>query len=73
VALQNEDEDEDAVVITALNVIPFCCHADLVAMPRAALLGVAHTLNAKLPAALRIDVSPPCSDTAIRHAIERLV
>ncbi|EMD32374.1 hypothetical protein CERSUDRAFT_99465 [Gelatoporia subvermispora B] len=73
IALQNEDLDEDAVVITALRSVPFCCHADLATMPRAALLGVAHTLNAALPAALRIDAGPARSDATIRRAIERLV
>ncbi|KAH9942672.1 hypothetical protein B0H21DRAFT_750585, partial [Amylocystis lapponica] len=73
VALQNEDADEDAIVITALNVIPFCCHADLLSMPRAHLLAVANTLNAKLPHALQIDVGPTRSDVFIRNSIELLV
>lgn len=73
VALQNEDPNEDAVVITTLNVIPFCCHADLVMMPRRHLLAVANTLNAKLPAAMQIDVSPLRSDAFIRNSIEILV
>ncbi len=73
IALQNEDPLEDAIVITALSVAPFCCHADLITMSRIQLLTVAAILNAKLPRALQIDVSPTCSDVAIRYAIEVLV
>ncbi|KAI1792256.1 hypothetical protein LXA43DRAFT_944356, partial [Ganoderma leucocontextum] len=73
IALQNEDPLEDAIVITALSVAPFCCHADLITMSRFQLLTVAAILNAKLPHALQIDVSPACSDVAIRYAIELLV
>ncbi|KAI0946725.1 hypothetical protein AcW1_010107 [Taiwanofungus camphoratus] len=73
VALQNDDDEEDAVVITALNVVPFCCHADLITMSRTHLLAVANTLNAKLPRALQIDVSPSRSDVFIRNSIEMLV
>ncbi|OBZ78016.1 hypothetical protein A0H81_02874 [Grifola frondosa] len=61
--VQNEDTEEDVIVITALNVVPFCCHADLITMNRAELLVVANTLNAKLPHALQIDVSPSRSDS----------
>ena len=73
IALQNEDPLEDAIVITALSVAPFCCHADLITMSRTQLLTVAAILNAKLPRALQIDVGPGCSDVAIRYAIELLV
>ncbi|KAJ7273378.1 hypothetical protein C8J57DRAFT_988312, partial [Mycena rebaudengoi] len=72
-ALQNDDPAEDAVVITALSMLPFCCHEDLLTMARPALLGVAHTLNAKLPGVLRIPVSPARTDAAIRYAIEFVV
>ncbi|KAI0354079.1 hypothetical protein OH77DRAFT_1367763, partial [Trametes cingulata] len=73
IALQNEDAEEDAVVITALNEVPFCCHADLVTMNRAALLTVASTLNAKLPLVMHIDISAERSDAFIRNSIELLV
>ena len=73
VALQNEDLTEDAVVITALNTIPFCCHADLVTMSRLQLLAVADILNAKLPLAMQIDTGSSRTDTWIRHSIEFLV
>ena len=74
VALQNDDaDDEDAVIITALNVIPFCCHADLLTMSREALVRVAETLNEKLPLSMRIDTSTSRSDAFIRNSIELLV
>ncbi|KZT71197.1 hypothetical protein DAEQUDRAFT_666460, partial [Daedalea quercina L-15889] len=73
VALQNEDREEDAVVITALTVVPFCCHSDLLTMDRAGLLRVAAALNEKLPRALQVDTGPTRPDAAIRGAIERLV
>ncbi|KAI0828519.1 hypothetical protein BC628DRAFT_1306202, partial [Trametes gibbosa] len=73
VALQNEDPDEDAIVITALNSVPFCCHADLVTMNRTELLGVADSLNVKLPHAMQIDTSDSRSDMLIRNSIELLV
>ncbi|KAI8973115.1 hypothetical protein BD414DRAFT_386045, partial [Trametes punicea] len=73
IALQNEDADEDAIVITALNVVPFCCHADLVTMNRSQLLAVANTLNAKLPRAMQIDTSASRSDAFIRNSVELLV
>lgn len=73
IALQNEDRDEDAVVITSLNVIPFCCHADLLTMSRAELVVVADTLNARLPRILSIDVGRSRSAAYIRKSIELLV
>ncbi|KAI0789018.1 hypothetical protein BC629DRAFT_1288304, partial [Irpex lacteus] len=73
VALQNDDTEEDAVVITALDVVPFCCHADLLLMNRAQLVEVANSLNVKLPLAMRIDTSASRSDSFIRNSIELLV
>ncbi|KAH9855474.1 hypothetical protein C2E23DRAFT_690290, partial [Lenzites betulinus] len=73
VALQNEDLDEDVIVITALNAVPFCCHADLVTMNRTELLGVADSLNTKLPLAMQIDTGDSRSDVLIRNSIEVLV
>ena len=73
IALQNEDEDEDAVVITALSSIPFCCHADLLIMSRSELVAAAQVLNTKLPKVMRIDIGETRSDNFIRHSIELLV
>jgi len=72
-ALQNEDLTEDAVVITALSTLPFCCHEDLLTMPRNALVGVAESLNTKLPAVLRISTNRTRTDAAIRNEIEFIV
>lgn len=73
VALQNDDVEEDAVVITALKVVPFCCHADLLLMSRVELVRVADNLNAKLPVAMRIDTSSNRTDHFIRTSIELIV
>ncbi|KAF7338560.1 Glutamine amidotransferase type-2 domain-containing protein [Mycena venus] len=72
-ALQNDDLTEDAVVITALSTLPFCCHEDLLTMPRHALVAVADSLNAKLPGVLQISVSLTRTDAAIRNEIEFIV
>lgn len=72
-ALQNDDVAEDAVVITALTALPFCCHEDLLTMSRTALVGVCQALNAHLPAVLRITLHHTRTDAAIRHEIEFVV
>ena len=75
VALQNIDStlDDDAVIITALEYIPFNTHEDLLAMSREELVNVAQALNAKLPLALAIDISDSRPFSFIRNAIEVLV
>ncbi|KAK0199620.1 hypothetical protein DFS33DRAFT_1244453, partial [Desarmillaria ectypa] len=73
IALQNEDTCEDAIVITTLDAAPFCCHEDLLTMSRSQLVHVATTLNARLPALLRIDVNLNRSDNYIRNSIEIIV
>ncbi|KAF8647434.1 hypothetical protein AX16_006711 [Volvariella volvacea WC 439] len=72
-ALQTEDKMEDAVIITALDAVPFCCHEDLLTMSREQLIRIASEMNAKLPKALEIDVSPIRSSSFIRNSIEVLV
>jgi len=71
VAIQNEDAAEDAVVVTSLDKIPFCCHADLLLMSGEQLLIAASVLNERLPAALQIDTDR--SDSYIRNSIEFIV
>ncbi|PBK64803.1 hypothetical protein ARMSODRAFT_866600, partial [Armillaria solidipes] len=73
IALQNEDACEDAIVITTLDTVPFCCHEDLLTMSRSQLVQVATTLNARLPAVLRINTSLNRSDSFIRNSIEVIV
>ncbi|KZV62247.1 hypothetical protein PENSPDRAFT_557690, partial [Peniophora sp. CONT] len=70
VALLNE-VDEDAVGVTALDTLPFCCHADLILMPHTALEDVADVLNSRLPIALQINKH--MGDHHVRSAIELLV
>ncbi|KAL1658474.1 hypothetical protein GGF50DRAFT_92611 [Schizophyllum commune] len=70
-ALQTNDAEADAVIVTALHTPPFCCHEDLLTMTPAQLARVATSLNARLPMALRIDTNAPSA--AIRTAIEVLV
>lgn len=71
VAIQNEDTAEDAIVVTSLDKIPFCCHADLLLMNRDQLLTAASILNERLPAALQLDTDR--SDSYIRNSIEFIV
>lgn len=73
VALQNEDRVEDAIIITALDTVPFCCHEDLITMSRGQLVQVASEINAKLPAVMRIDVTHRRPDSFIRNSIEMTV
>jgi hypothetical protein len=72
VALLNEPADDtDAVIVTALDAFPFCCHAELCLMSRAALQDVVRALNARLPTALQIDDT--ARDVDLRGTIELLV
>ena len=71
IAIQNEDVTEDAVVVTSLNKMPFCCHADLLLMNREQLLTAASVLNERLPAALQIHMDRP--DSYVRNSIEFIV
>ncbi|KAG6853759.1 hypothetical protein C0991_001589 [Blastosporella zonata] len=73
VALMNEDHAEDAVVITTLDTVPFCCHEDLVTMSRDQLIGVALALNTRLPSALAIDTDRTLATNWIRSSIEGIV
>jgi len=71
IAIQNEDAAEDAIVVTSLDKIPFCCHADLLLMNREQLLVAASVLNERLPVTLQIDTDR--SDFYIRNSIEFVV
>jgi hypothetical protein len=71
VAIQNEDRDEDVVIVTTLDEIPFCCHADLLTMNHEQLLAVVKALNVKLPTALQINSQG--TDAHIRNDIELIV
>ncbi|KAF9788131.1 hypothetical protein BJ322DRAFT_1047186 [Thelephora terrestris] len=71
VAIQNEDVAEGVIVVTSLDKLPFCCHADLILMNREHLLTAASILNERLPAALQIDTDR--ADSYIRNSIEFIV
>ncbi|KAK1236553.1 hypothetical protein PQX77_000199 [Marasmius sp. AFHP31] len=73
IALQNEDPEIDAVVITALDSVPFCCHEELVGMTRDELVEAAEKMNEKLPGVLCVDVGRGVTGRGIRNAIEVLV
>ncbi|KAF9443915.1 hypothetical protein P691DRAFT_619024, partial [Macrolepiota fuliginosa MF-IS2] len=72
-ALQNSDHSIDAVVISTLLKLPFCCHEDLLTMTPARIIAVAQEMNERLPEALRIDLSEPRDPIDIRRELERLV
>ncbi|KAF9481752.1 hypothetical protein BDN70DRAFT_777699, partial [Pholiota conissans] len=72
VALQQNDEPFDAIVITTLPCYPFCCHEDLILMSRQQLVEVATIFNAHLPQVLKIEISDMVTDAHIRHCIEKL-
>jgi hypothetical protein len=73
VALQTDDSSSDAIIITTIQDPPFATHAELLRMDRAALMHAAQFLNARLPAALQIDVAESRTDAYVRNAIEVLV
>lgn len=72
IALQNIDStlNDSAVIITALECVPFSSPEDLLAMLLEELVNVAQTLSAKLPLALAIDKR---SFGFVGNAIEILV
>ncbi|KAG6888247.1 hypothetical protein C0992_009203 [Termitomyces sp. T32_za158] len=73
VALISEDHSEDAVIVTTLDTVPFCCHEDLITMSRKQLIDVACALNARLPVVLAIDTDEALATSWIRASIERVV
>ncbi|KAG6827984.1 hypothetical protein H0H92_009748 [Tricholoma furcatifolium] len=73
VALMNEDPALDALVVSTLSVAPFCCHEDLLTLPRDQLVDAARVLNERLPAALTIATDSTVSNGQIRASIERIV
>ena len=73
IALQQYDQTLDAIVITTLPSYPFCCHEDLLTMPRSRLVQAALLLNSRLPICSPIELADSIPDAHIRHSIERLV
>ncbi|KDR79386.1 hypothetical protein GALMADRAFT_223608 [Galerina marginata CBS 339.88] len=72
-AIQQHDQPLDAIVVTTLPSYPFCCHEDLLTMPRDQLVEVATLFNSHLPHTTQIDLSESATDAHIRHCIESLV
>ncbi len=72
-AIQQHDENYDAVIVTTLPDFPFCCHEDLLTMSHSRLLRVADLFNSRLPSPTRIPCTEDATDADIRHSIEKLV
>lgn len=72
VALQTTSLSTDSIIITSFQRAPFCCHEDLVTMPRPELTQVAQSINERLPKALQIACGDDVEDADIRRAIEIL-
>lgn len=72
VALQTTSLSTDSIIITSFQRAPFCCHEDLVTMPRPELAQVAQSINERLPKALQIACGDDVEDADIRRAIEIL-
>ncbi|KXN81963.1 hypothetical protein AN958_03371 [Leucoagaricus sp. SymC.cos] len=72
-ALQNSDHSIDAVVISTLLKLPFCCHEDLLTMSPDRIVEVAKEMNERLPEALRIDLRGSRNYIDIRREVETLV
>src|SRR6266545_884003 len=72
-AIQQHDENYDAVIVTTLPEFPFCCHEDLLTMSHSRLLRVADLFNSRLPSPTRIPCTEDATDADIRHSIEKLV
>ncbi|TDL20529.1 hypothetical protein BD410DRAFT_708177, partial [Rickenella mellea] len=72
-AIQIEDIDVDAVVITAFPRVPYCCPDELVEMSRSELLNVVAFMNESLPVAGTIDTGVARRDEDIKREIEGLL
>jgi len=72
-ALQNSDHSVDAIVISTLFKLPFCCHEDLLTMPPTRIVEVAQEINERLPEVFKIDLKEPHDHNGIRRELERLV
>jgi len=71
--LQNSDHSVDAIVISTLFKLPFCCHEDLLTMPPNRVVEVAQEINERLPEVFKIDLKEFHDHNGIRREVERLV
>jgi len=72
-SLQNSDHSVDAIVISTLFKLPFCCHEDLLTMSPARVVEVAQEMNERLPEVFKIDLKESYDHNSVRREVERLV
>ena len=73
VALMNEDEDLDLVVISTFDSLDVCCHEELLKMPINGLLCLIVELNSRLSAAMQITDALTKSEDQLRMDIEAVL
>jgi hypothetical protein len=70
VALMNEDEDLDLVVVSTFESLEVCCHEELLRMPISGLLRLVADLNSRLSAAMQITDTLTKSEDQLRMDVE---
>ena len=73
VALMNEDEDMDLVVVSTFDSLDVCCHEELLRMPINGLLRLIVDLNSRLSAAMQITKTLTKSEDQLRKDIEAVL
>lgn len=73
VALMNEDEGLDLVVVTTFNCLDVCCHEELLRMPISGLLRLIVDLNSRLSTAMQITDTLTKSEDQLRMDIEEVL
>ena len=73
VALMNEDEDLDLVVVSTFSSLEVCCHEELLRMPINGLLRLVMDLNSRLSAPMHITGTLTKSEDQLRRDIEAIL
>ena len=73
VALMNEDEDLDLVVVSTFDSLDVCCHEELLKTPISGLLRLIVDLNSRLSVAMKIRDSLTKSEDQLRMDIEAVL
>ena len=73
VALMNEDDDLDLVVVSTFDSLAVCCHEELLRMPVNGLLRLIVNLNSRLPATMRITDTLTKTEGQLRMDIEAVL
>ena len=73
VALMNEDDDLDLVVVSTFDSLAVCCHEELLRMPINGLLYLVVDLNSRLSATMKITDSLAKSEDQLRMDIEKVL